>query len=144
MARHAAGWGRLCAAAGRSRVCVCRACRFSDLAKRKRRCDMTSMRQVTSAQGEQLARECAPPPPACSAHTCEALPTLTAPPRTLPRPDDMKFFETSARSGQNVTEAFITLATDVKERLLKAGGEPQTGGVNLGQAQKAPGKKGCC
>jgi len=56
----------------------------------------------------------------------------------------MKFFETSARSGQNVTEAFITLATDVKERLLKAGGEPQTGGVNLGQAQKAPGKKGCC
>jgi hypothetical protein len=56
----------------------------------------------------------------------------------------MKFFETSARSGQNVTEAFITLATDVKERLLKAGGEPQTGGVNLGQAQKAPRKKGCC
>ena len=57
----------------------------------------------------------------------------------------MKFFETSARSGQNVNEAFITLATDVKERLLKAGGgEPQTGGINLGQAQKTPGKKGCC
>ena len=73
------------------------------------------------------------------------MPPLTARPhRTLPRADDMKFFETSARSGQNVTEAFITLATDVKERLLKAGGEPQTGGVNLGQAQKAPRKKGCC
>ena len=57
----------------------------------------------------------------------------------------MKFFETSARSGQNVNEAFITLATDVKERLLKAGGgEPQTGGINLGQGQKAPAKKGCC
>ena len=71
---------------------------------------------------------------------------MTARPhRTLPRADDMKFFETSARSGQNVTEAFITLATDVKERLLKAGGaDPQTGGINLGQAQKAPAKKGCC
>jgi hypothetical protein len=29
---------------------------------------MTSMRQVTSAQGEQLARECALPPLACRAH----------------------------------------------------------------------------
>ena len=65
--------------------------------------------------------------------------------RTPPRPDDMKFFETSARSGQNVSEAFVTLATDVKERLLAAGGgQPQTGGINLGQAQKTPGKKGCC
>ena len=32
------------------------------LAGCKRRCDMASMRQVTSAQGEQLARECALPP----------------------------------------------------------------------------------
>ena len=57
----------------------------------------------------------------------------------------MKFFETSARSGLNVSEAFVTLATDVKERLLAAGGgQPQTGGINLGQAQKAPAKKGCC
>ena len=32
------------------------------LAERARRCDMASMRQVTSAQGEQLARECALPP----------------------------------------------------------------------------------
>ena len=106
---------------------------------------MTSMRQVTSAQGEQLARECALPPLACSAHTGRSCRTLTHPSAPLPRPDDMKFFETSARSGQNVSEAFVTLATDVKERLLAAGGgQPQTGGINLGQAQKAPGKKGCC
>ena len=56
----------------------------------------------------------------------------------------MKFFETSARSGQNVSEAFVTLATDVKERLLKGGGgAQQTGGINLGQ-QPATKKKGCC
>jgi len=73
------------------------------------------MRQVTSAQGEQLAREY-----------------------------DMKFFETSARSGQNVSEAFVTLATDVKERLLKGGGGAPSEGINLGQAKAAPAKKGCC
>merc|ERR1719235_1605555 len=54
------------------------------------KCDMASMRQVSTAQGEQLAREY-----------------------------DMKFYETSARSGMNVQEAFLTLATDVKDRLLK-------------------------
>lgn len=105
---------------------------------------MTSMRQVTSAQGDELARECALPPLACCDHSARRCRTFN-PPCTLPCPDDMKFFETSARSGQNVNEAFITLATDVKERLLKAGGgEPQTGGINLGQGQKAPAKKGCC
>lgn len=57
----------------------------------------------------------------------------------------MKFYETSARSGMNVQEAFLTLATDVKDRLLKGGGgEQQTGGVNLGQQAPAPAKKGCC
>ena len=56
----------------------------------------------------------------------------------------MKFFETSARSGQNVSEAFVTLATDVKERLLKGGGGAPSEGINLGQAKAAPAKKGCC
>jgi len=81
------------------------------------KCDMTAMRQVTAQQGEQLAREY-----------------------------DMKFFETSARSGQNVSEAFLTLATDVKDRLLKGGdgAQQQTGGVNLSQTQPAAAKRGCC
>merc|ERR1712070_535956 len=56
------------------------------------KCDLQSMRQVSKQQGEQLAREYG-----------------------------MKFLETSARDTTNVQEAFITLATDVVERLVRDG-----------------------
>ena len=32
---------------------------------------------------------------------------------------DIKFFETSAKSGLNVEEAFLTLARDIKEKMDK-------------------------
>jgi len=74
------------------------------------KCDKTTERQVTTAQGEQLAREYG-----------------------------MKFLETSARSNVNVTDAFLTIATDVVERLLANGGEPaavNTGGINIANEKK--------
>ena len=75
------------------------------------------MRQVSTAQGQSLADEYG-----------------------------MKFFETSARTGVNVAEAFLTLATDVKDRLLAGGGEPApSGGINVAQAPEPTGRKsGCC
>lgn len=113
------------------------------------KCDMTAMRQVTAQQGEQLAREYdmkffetsvrprpAPTRPAALAPSAEARRLLS---RVRSRPQ--------ARSGQNVSEAFLTLATDVKDRLLKGGdgGQQPTGGVNLSQTQPAAAnRRGCC
>ena len=56
------------------------------------------------------------------------------------------FFETSAKSDINVEKAFITIATDVKNRLIADGG---AGGPSGGQkltnaAATAPKKGGCC
>jgi len=79
------------------------------------KCDMSGMRQVQTSQGEQLAEEYG-----------------------------MKFFETSARANTNVTEAFMTLATDVVDRLLAGGGDQAQGGVNVSQPQKHTGSSGCC
>ena len=82
------------------------------------KCDLTQQRQVSTQQGQQLAREY-----------------------------DIKFFETSARSNTNVQEAFTTLATDVIERLTASGGSldaPAPGlaiGAPGGDAEK---KRGCC
>eukprot|EP00316_Scyphosphaera_apsteinii_P016649 CAMPEP_0119312554 /NCGR_PEP_ID=MMETSP1333-20130426/26879_1 /TAXON_ID=418940 /ORGANISM="Scyphosphaera apsteinii, Strain RCC1455" /LENGTH=196 /DNA_ID=CAMNT_0007317195 /DNA_START=96 /DNA_END=686 /DNA_ORIENTATION=- len=81
------------------------------------KCDMDGMRQVQTAQGQQLAAEYG-----------------------------MKFFETSARMNTNVSEAFHTLATDVVDRLLAAGGGDQTNGnVQVTQSRSEPKKaSGCC
>ena len=66
----------------------------------------------------------------------------------------IKFYETSAKSAQNVEEAFFTIARDIKKRLIDTqtgtGGATTPGGGKVvieslpkgGEA--AGGKKGCC
>ena len=56
--------------------------------------------------------------------------TLTAG-EELAKQYGMRFFETSARSNLQVSEAFETLATDVVDRLLAAQGEAQDKGVSV-------------
>jgi hypothetical protein len=58
------------------------------------------------------------------------------------------FYETSAKQDLNVEKAFITIATDVKNRLIADGG---SGGAVPGGHKLAPGggasaakKGGCC
>ena len=80
------------------------------------KCDLTSLRQVSTQQGEQLAREY-----------------------------DMKFFETSARSNVNVKETFLTLANDVVERLEASGGsfDPPSGTASV-RIEPASDRRGYC
>ena len=82
------------------------------------KCDLANQRQVSTQQGQQLAREY-----------------------------DIKFFETSARSNTNVQEAFQTLADDVVKRLLDSGGgsfdQQPTLGVTISSDADAK-KRGCC
>ena len=54
------------------------------------KCDLEDSRVVTKERGSMLATE-----------------------------HDIKFFETSAKSGLNVEEAFLTLARDIKEKMDK-------------------------
>ena len=85
--------------------------------------DLASLRQVSKQQGEQLAREYG-----------------------------MKFLETSARSGENVNEAFQMLASDVVDRLVASGGslEPDNPGgtrgiqINRDAAGSSSRFSGCC
>jgi len=68
----------------------------------------------------------------------------------------IKFLETSAKNSIGVEEAFVTLAKDIKKRLIDQQEQPSApnggGGadnVRLGQNGKngagpEPGKKGCC
>ena len=88
------------------------------------KCDLSNQRQVSTQQGQQLAREY-----------------------------DIQFFETSARANTNVQEVFLTLATNVVERLAASGGglDGPPGGVSLGGGGgegigvSSLGKKyGCC
>ena len=58
------------------------------------KCDLSNIRQVSKQQGQQLAREY-----------------------------DIPFIETSARTGENVQEAFILLASDVVNRLMASFGD---------------------
>lgn len=82
------------------------------------KCDMQDQRVVSYEEGENLAKE-------YSIH----------------------FFETSAKQDQNVEKAFITIATDVKDRLIMDGGSGNAaGGAHRLNAGNAPAKKsgGCC
>jgi Ras-related protein Rab-8A len=78
------------------------------------KCDMTSSRQVTTAQGETLAREYG-----------------------------MRFLETSSRDNINVGDAFLALATDVVDRIGTSGDATGAGGFAV-NAPAAAEKKGCC
>lgn len=60
---------------------------------------------------------------------------------------NIHFFETSAKQDLNVEKAFLTIATDVKDRLIVDGG---SGGATAGAHRvtatnaNATAKKGCC
>lgn len=79
------------------------------------KCDCTSETVVTTKEGQELADEFGVP-----------------------------FYETSAKNNINVDEGFLTLARDVKKRLM-AEGRPTTGpgATNLASGEGG-GKKGCC
>lgn len=58
---------------------------------------------------------------------------------------NIHFYETSAKQDMNVEKSFITIATDVKNRLIADGGGSVQGGHKLqpaGKGQQAKG--GCC
>lgn len=80
--------------------------------------DMADQRAVTLEEGEQLAKE-------YSIH----------------------FYETSAKQDLNVEKSFITIATDVKDRLIADGqSEGTSGGRRITPGGPISGKpqKGCC
>lgn len=64
---------------------------------------------------------------------------------SLAKEYNIHFFETSAKQDLNVEKSFITIATDVKERLIVDGGATGPRGKSLTPAP--PSKKGaggCC
>lgn len=81
------------------------------------KCDMNDQRAVTTAEGEALANEY-----------------------------NIHFFETSAKQDLNVEKAFITIATDVKNRMIDEGSSGQSTGGHRIVATKTPKeeKRGCC
>eukprot|EP01035_Chromulina_nebulosa_P019216 gene19216-25067_t len=81
------------------------------------KCDINDHRVVSFEEGESLAKEY-----------------------------NIHFFETSAKQDINVEKSFLTIATDVKNRLIADGGSNNgtTGGHRITPPSNQPGKKGCC
>jgi len=89
------------------------------------KCDMISEKVVETTRGAALAEE-----------------------------TGIKFFETSAKSNTNVTEAFVAIATDIKKRLMdnpqsNKGNTKESGTDDKSQPVKLDGKdakkkEGCC
>lgn len=65
---------------------------------------------------------------------------------SLAKEYNIHFFETSAKQDISVEKSFLTIATDVKDRLIADGGgtSPQTGGHKLAPGTPTPQKGGCC
>eukprot|EP00474_Spongospora_subterranea_P008583 CRZ09041.1 hypothetical protein [Spongospora subterranea] len=81
------------------------------------KCDMTEDKKIETSRGSALAAEYS-----------------------------ISFFETSAKSDINVTEAFMSIAKDIKKRLMDDPAANQTGGgLAIGPGDNNSGnKKGCC
>jgi len=82
------------------------------------KCDLTGKRVVDFNAGKQLADKLAIP-----------------------------FLETSAKNSTNVTEAFVTMATDIKRRMDASVGGKTATGPTIKPGQPIPNKKeegGCC
>lgn len=81
------------------------------------KCDCQDQRAISYEEGESLAKEY-----------------------------NIPFFETSAKQDINVEKSFITIATDVKNRLIDDGvsGGPSTGGHKLAPGSGAVKRKSCC
>jgi len=77
------------------------------------KCDMLSEKVVETARGQALADEC-----------------------------DVKFFEASAKSGINVSDAFMSITKDIKKRLMDSQQSSGHSGVRLEPSTKQKGK--CC
>ncbi len=65
---------------------------------------------------------------------------------SLAKEYNIHFFETSAKQDINVEKSFLTIATDVKNRLIADGGSNNgtAGGHRLNAPTTQPSKKGCC
>jgi len=81
------------------------------------KCDMIGEKVVETARGQALADEYS-----------------------------IKFFETSAKSNTNVVEAFTSIATDIKKRLMdNPNAQPTPGGIKIDPNQgNRGGGGGCC
>eukprot|EP00624_Nannochloropsis_granulata_P001086 evm.model.NODE_1488_length_24496_cov_18.726200.7 len=79
------------------------------------KCDMTPQRVVTTEEGQTLANDFG-----------------------------IQFFETSAKNDINVEKSFVTIAREVKNRMLVDGGSRATGGKAIVDAKKGNDAKKCC